>query len=342
LSACGGDDDDASPTSVTEAAPSTAAATTEPATTEPATTAVAPTTEAESPTTAPAELRQVTLLLPGLPGAASGGFVAAATPEIAAAHGLEIELVSGGQGVFNTVPQVAAGEVEFSLSSSSNIYAARAEDVPVVQVFAGYDYPTCLMYHEESGITDFPDLSGHTVAVTPGSAYWEYIKAHFSLTDVTEVNYSGDIAAFAADPGLVQQCISLNEPYIATEQGIAHAELMVSASGFNPYQNVVFTTEDVVADDPELVSALAGAISDGWDAYLADPAPYNETLVEMGSTQSIEQMTWAAPQLAELFSGEIGFSDPDRMKELYDQLVGIGLLDPSLDWEAAFTNDFLP
>ena len=164
-------------------------------------------------TTAPRPVRDVTIMLPGTPGAAAGGFFAASAPAIQSKYALNIKLPQAGQGIFNTIPQVASGAAQFSLSSSANILTGRAEKIPVVQVFAGYNYPTCFMSHPESNIKTFADLNGKTVAVTPGSAYWLFIKAKYKLDAVKEVAYSGGIGPWVADKSLVQQCVSINEPY---------------------------------------------------------------------------------------------------------------------------------
>src|SRR6478609_8930380 len=54
-------------------------------------------------TTAPRPVRDVTIMLPGLPGAAAGGFFAAAAPAIQSKYALNIKLTQAGQGVFNTI-----------------------------------------------------------------------------------------------------------------------------------------------------------------------------------------------------------------------------------------------
>ena len=294
-------------------------------------------------TTAPRPVRDVTIMLPGLPGAAAGGFFAAAAPAIASKYALNIKLTQAGQGIFNTIPQVASGAAQFSLSSTANILTGRAEKVPVVQVFAGYNYPTCFMSHPESNISTFADLNGKTVAVTPGSAYWLFIKAKYKLDAVKEVAYSGGIGPWVADKSLVQQCISLNEPYIATQQNVPHRVLLVSESGFDPYQNILFTTEDVIKNQNQLVKDLVGAVAEGWKVYLADPTATNQEMLKAGSNQTEDQMKFVVKELKEkLFPAKIGFTEPARMETLHSQLREVGVLKADLDWKASYTNDFVP
>jgi NitT/TauT family transport system substrate-binding protein len=311
-----------------------------------AATTTAPTATAGTPTvvtTAPRPVRDVTIMLPGLPGAAAGGFFAASAPAIQSKYALNIKLTQAGQGVFNTIPQVASGAAQFSLSSTSNILTGRAQKIPVVEIFAGYNYPTCFMSHPESNIKTFADLNGKTVAVTPGSAYWLYIKAKYKLDAVKEVAYTGGIGPWVADKNLVQQCVSLNEPYLADQQKIPHQELLVSDSGFNPYQNILFTTEDTIKNQTQLVKDLVGAVAEGWKVYLADPTATNQAMIKAGSDQSEDQMKFVVAALkGGLMPAKIGFTDPARVETLYNQLREVSVLTADLDFKASYTNDYVP
>ena len=294
-------------------------------------------------TTAPRQVRDVTIMLPGVPGAAAGGFFAASAPAIASKYALNIKLTQAGQGIFNTIPQVASGAAQFSLSSSSNILTGRAEKIPVVQVFAGYNYPTCFMSHPESNVKTFADLNGKTVAVTPGSAYWLFIKAKYKLDAVKEVAYSGGIGPWVADKSLVQQCVSINEPYLATQQKVPHQVLLVADSGFDPYQNILFTTEDVIKNQSQLVKDVVAAVAEGWKLYLANPTPTNQDMLKAGTNQTEDQMNFVVKELKEkLFPAKIGFTEPARMETLHGQLREVAVIKADIDWKASFTNDFLP
>jgi len=343
LAACG---DSAGDTTTTTAAAQTTTTTTAETTTTAAattTTTAATTTTTEAPATTAREIRQVTIILPGLPGAGAGGFYEAARPEIASEYGLEIELIGAGQGVFNTIPQVASGQAPFSLSSTANVLQARAEGVPIVQIWAGYDYPVCIMSHASQGIEDFSDLEGRTVAVTLGTAYWEFIKGEYGLENVNEVAYSGSIGPFAADETLSQQCFTINEPYVAEQEGIDYSLLLVRDSGFNPYSNLLFTTEDIIATDPDLVRDVVHAVQEGWESYLADPVATNEEMIALGSTQDMDHLAFAAEFLRDnLFTGDLGFSEPARIETTYQQMLDSGALTTEIDWETAYTNEFLP
>lgn len=322
-SACGDDGNKAAPTTTPAPAGTTSATT------------VA--------TTAPRPVRDVTIMLPGLPGAAAGGFFAASAPAVQSKYALNIKLTQAGQGVFNTIPQVASGAAQFSLSSTSNILTGRGQKIPVVEIFAGYNYPTCFMSHPESNIKTFTDLNGKTVAVTPGSAYWLYIKAKYKLDAVKEVAYTGGIGPWVADKNLIQQCVSLNEPYLADQQKIAHSELLVSDSGFNPYQNILFTTEDIIKNQTQLVKDVVAAVAEGWKVYLADPTATNQAMIKAGSDQTEDQMAFVVKALkGGLMPAKIGFTDPARVETLYNQLREVNVLTADLDFKASYTNDYVP
>ena len=119
--------------------------------------------------------------------------------------------------------------------------------------------------------------------------------------------------------------------------------MLVADSGFNPYQNILFTTEDVLKNQAQLVKDLVAAVAEGWKVYLADPAATNQLLIKAGSDQSEAQMNFVVKELKEkFFPARIGFTDPTRIEQLHAQLREVNVLKADLDWKASFTNDHLP
>jgi NitT/TauT family transport system substrate-binding protein len=283
-----------------------------------------------------------TILMPGTAGAAVGGFYTA-IQEAKRFH-LKLTLKSAGPGVFDTIPQVASGEAAFSLTDSGFVLTARSQGINVVQVFAPYNSPVCVMFHPSENIHSFADLNGHTIAVTPGAPWWLWVQAHYHLTNVNVVNYSYTIAPFISNPNMVQQCFITNEPYVATHQGVPNRTLLVSKAGFNLYDDVLFTTRDEIRKHPDVVAAVVKAVTAGWTAYWKHPAPTNRLLPSYGDTESPAQMVYVDRVLKAIRTIPVGYSAPARMHQAADQMLQIKAISPAVarDWKASFTNAFLP
>lgn len=289
-----------------------------------------------------AALTDVTVLMPGSLSSAVGGYVDPAVTGIAAKHGITIHFQLAGQGVFNTIPQVASGQAPFSLSDTADIFIARSKNIPVVEIYAGNDDPTCIMYHPNSGISTIADLNGKTIAVTPGASYWLYLKKKYNITNAHEVQYTGSIASFASDSTLSQQCFYTNEPFQATEQKIAHSVFLVSETGWASYSDTLFTTTSEVSSHADVVRNLVQAFEDGWKDYLANPQAVFTYLAQQGDKETPAQMSYVQNALKTKFNaGKLGNNDPTRMKDVATQLQGIGLLPSTFDYTSAFTNSFM-
>jgi NitT/TauT family transport system substrate-binding protein len=137
--------------------------------------------------------------------------------------------------------------------------------------------------------------------------------------------------------------VSLNEPYLADQQKVPHSELLVSDSGFNPYQNILFTTEDIIKNQTQLVKDVVAAVAEGWKVYLADPTATNQSMIKAGSDQTEDQMKFVVAALkGGLMPAKIGFTDPTRVETLYNQLREVNVLTADLDFKASYTNDYVP
>ncbi|MBO0729914.1 MAG: ABC transporter substrate-binding protein [Acidimicrobiaceae bacterium] len=282
--------------------------------------------------------------MPGTPSASVGGFYAAVDSSVAQSEHLKLSLPSAGPAVFNTIPQVASGKATFSLTDAGFVLQARSQGIKAVQVFAPYNSPVCVMFHPSEGIHSWSDLNGHTIAVTPGAPWWEYVKAKYHLNKVNVVNYSFSIAPFISNRNMVQQCFITNEPYVATHQHVPNQTLMVASTGFNLYDDVLFTTQAEIQNHPDVVRAVVRAVAAGWQTYWSNPGPINAKLPSLGDQESAAQMTYEDQQLGAIKTTPVGFAEPARMHQAADQMRSIGAISAATDanWQASFNNSFLP
>ncbi len=158
------------------------------------------------------------------------------------------------------VEQVGTGRADFGVANADNILFARAEHVPVVALMAPLqNSPRCLLVHKASGIENFEQLRDVTLAMTPGAAFADFLRWKLPLPGVRIVPYSGNVQAFLQDPHYVQQGYTFSEPFIARQQGVDPRVLLVSDLGFNPYTSLLFTTEKMLATQPDVVRRMVAA-----------------------------------------------------------------------------------
>ena len=132
----------------------------------------------------------MTLLLNWYPEAEHGGYYAALVHGYYQDAGLDVSILPGGPNA-PVIQEVATGRVTFGVANADNVVFARAQQAPVVAVMAPLQTsPRCLIVHEKSGIKTFDDLHDMTIAVTPGSAFSEYLRHKSPLGGVQFVPYT--------------------------------------------------------------------------------------------------------------------------------------------------------
>ncbi|OUM94406.1 MAG: myristoyl transferase [Thermobacillus sp. ZCTH02-B1] len=261
--------------------------------------------------------------------------------------GLDMTILPGGPQVSAT-QIVGSGNAEFGMTQADSLLLAREQGIPIVAIAATFQKnPQGLIYHADQDIRDFPDLNGRTVFVAPGAAYWEYLKKKYDLK-VEERSYTGSLAGFISDPASVTQGYITSEPFSLKQQGIETGMLLHADAGYDPYANVLFTTERMIRERPDLVRAFIEASVKGWDYYKDHYEEIHPFLREYNPDLTLEAMEYGAKAQMDLVyggdaaEGGVGIMTEERWRTLADQMLEIGMLKEDPDVTKAFTNEFLP
>lgn len=309
----------------------------------------APTAAASpSPTAASGELTAVTAVTNWFAEPEHGGQYAAVFKGFYKEAGLDLTLQPGGPQVSST-QIVSSGKALFGMTQADDLLLARKQGIPLVAIAALFQTnPQGLIYHKDQEVASFADLNGRTVYVASAASYWEYQKKKFNLTQVKELKYTGSLVNFIADPTALTQGYITAEPFSLKEQGVETGFLLNADSGYNPYANVLFTTEKTIKEKPELVKAFVEASVKGWEYYKDHSDEVNPFIQEKNPDMSLEAMKYGAEkQLDFVYGGDaadhgVGYMSEERWNTLMDQLVEIKLLDAKEDVSKVFTNEFLP
>lgn len=287
---------------------------------------------------------KVSLLMNWFPQAEHGGYFEAHATGLDARNGVDFTILPGGPQI-QTVPQVAAGKADFGVAQADQILQARAQGLPIVEVFAAFQKnPQCMLYHADQPISGFRDLNGHTVAISPDArtSYWAWMQPHFNLK-VKTVNNPGTLSLFKQNDKLVQQCFVTSEPYYAKQSKIDAKALLIADGGYNPYANGLFTSEKFIKEHPDVVRKVVAAAKAGWAEFLRDPAKGKAAILAANRDADPKQIDFSVATMKKL---DLVGSDPGQMtaarwNELKNQLVQAKVLKPSVDVSQAYTTRFL-
>jgi NitT/TauT family transport system substrate-binding protein len=303
-----------------------------------------------APAAASSSLGQASQVMNWFAQPSQGGFWAAHSLGYYTAARIDMDTQQGGPQV-STIPLVAAGKNTFGMAQADQILLSRAEGIPIVAVIAPYQTnPQGFMFHQESGIKDFPDLNGHKIYVAGTATFWSYIKKKYALDKAEQLTYNGQLATWQADKSAVTQCYVISEPFFAKKAGTNPGTLLNADSGFNPYANLMFATEQTIKEKPDLVRAYVQASVKGWKDMLADQAAREKTFAyikQMNKDQEDDAManeaTTSMPLIntGDATSGGLGIMTQQRWTDLHAQLKEADVLKQDVDVTRAFTTDFL-
>ena len=276
-----------------------------------------------------------------------GGFYEAQLKGYYRQEGLDVTILPGGPYVI-AEQQVSTGAAQFAMGSSDRILEADSQGESIVAVAATMQHdPQGIMMHANSPVHNFSDLEGHTVAVKPGSTWFEYLIARYKLKDVRETPATYSIANFLQDPNYIQQIFVTSEPYFAGKAGAQVRTLLISDTGYAPYR-AFFTSRDYLAQHPDVVAKFVRASLRGWRDYIADPREVNAELLKLNPAMSLEQMQFTCQALKNGHfiypdddPSKIGDFDPARWSQMYQQLVDLKLIQHPFDPATAYTMQFV-
>ncbi len=261
------------------------------------------------------------------------GFYAAQEGGIYADEGLEVLLVPGDA---SPIEEVLSGKAMFGVGSGVDLMLARAEGKPVVAVMAVMrQNPLAVLSFAESGIVHPEDLKDRRVGL-----------ASSNPVDSRNIQFAAMLARAGVPVRRLEQVVvgedglrpllsrqveaiayawATHERVEAEGMGREPSLIFMSSYGVLEYPNVIFTTQEIVEQRPELVARLVQATLRGYRRVIAHP----DEMVRLTSARAETLATGAqAGEEARLLAF---FIDPGGN-------LAMGVMDYKV-WES--TQDFL-
>jgi NitT/TauT family transport system substrate-binding protein len=278
-----------------------------------------------------------------------GGFYDAVAKGFYKDEGLDVQILPGGPYI-SSEPLVASGAVQFGMITADYVLESIANNNgPIIAVGATMQHdPQGILLHAASPVHTWADLNGHTIAVKPGSTWWEFLVSKYHLDRAHEIPATFSVANFLRDPTYIQQAFVTSEPYFAQKAGAPTRMLLNSDAGYDPYR-VFYTSTAYVREHPEIVAKFVRASIRGWRDYMQDPAPANAMILKLNPALSPDWMQYSYDALkrGRFITGDdpsgalVGQFDPARWQALDTQLTALHLLNKPVDARSAYTTRFL-
>ncbi|UOQ48649.1 ABC transporter substrate-binding protein [Gracilibacillus caseinilyticus] len=290
----------------------------------------------------------VKLILNWFTKAQHGGIYAAEEQGVFSENELDVSIQQGGSQV-SPIQLVSSGTAEFGLAHADQLVTARNEGIELVAVAATMQgSPQALMFHKGKGVKDFNEMNGRKVFIQPGIVYWDYLQNNYELSEVEELAYSGQHSNFINDPDSVSQAFVTSEPFFLKQEGIKTQTKLISDSGYDPYNIVLFVTKDYLEENKEIVQRMVTSFVKGWNYYKESPDEITEVIHNETEDLSLEALQFEQESQEEFVFGSdaaehgVGYMTEERWSTLIDQLYELELLDEKFDANDIFTTEFLP
>jgi len=280
------------------------------------------------------------------------GFYMAEDMGLYEAQGLSVDLqiAFDEEGNFrDSVSEVASGSAQFGVADSATLLQARADGIPVVAIASNFQRnPLGFVSLAEQDILTPDDLVGKTVAISEYNVFmFEALLAVYDI-DPSEVNIVERLDYTTAP--LVSGEVDVIDAWVTNEmstldaQGIEANAIFPFEYGVDMYPDVLFTSEEVIENNPELVEAFLAATLAGIQMSVDDPDTAAEHVLSRDENFNIEELSVALSRAVPFFSpagNPPGMMDSETWDVAQDVMLDTGVLEAETDLESAFTLAFL-
>ncbi|NJN92979.1 MAG: ABC transporter substrate-binding protein [Anaerolineales bacterium] len=252
----------------------------------------------------------------------------------------------------NPIDEVLAGKADFGVTGGSSLLLARAEGKPVVAIAALYQRnPLVLISLAEKNITRPQDLVGKTVLLDHGSVdsvIYTALIAQEQGIESEQVKFVqkttfGIQPLLDGDADVIDGFIN-NEPVQLEQQGHKVNLIIPANYGLDMYANVIFTTEEMIAQRPDLVERFVRASVRGIQSAIEDPKSAVTMTTARNSDLNFESEVESMNRSLPLFNpagSKPGLMTPAIWQGGYQILLDQGTLKDPIELEKAYTLSFL-
>ena len=265
-----------------------------------------------------------------------------------------------GYGSVDSIKRLASGKADFVLADMGGLVLARAnENVKAKTVFMAYGKNGhAVFFLEGSGIKTPQDLVGKTIAGAPGATvtalFPGFLRANnidpasVNIINVEASTLNALLLSKGADGMLDFNFNQVQLEKTGAETGLVPNNFMYADYNFGFYANGIMTTEEMIANNPDLVSRFVDAISKGFAYTFENPQAACEIMNKYNPDVDVDVCVGEVAEVKKLAitqeteANGVGFMSEERVQLTIDVLrefMGFtGQITPS----ELFTIDFLP
>ncbi len=283
-----------------------------------------------------------------------GGFYQAVADGTYRKYGLDVTILPGGPNINHRI-LLPAGKLDFVMAANIiQAFDTVQQKVPTIAVAAIFQKdPQVLLVHPDRGIETFADLKKLNILVSSEgiATYYPWLKSEHGFTDAQVRPYTFNPQPFLVNKNVAMQGYVTSEPFVVEREGRFKPKIFLLADqGFDTYSTTIETRIDLVQKNPDLVQRFVDASVIGWYNYLyGDNKAANDLIKKHNPEMTDDLIEFSIAKMKEygiVDSGDtltlgIGAMTDARIKSFHDKMVKAGVIKSGLEWQKAYTTQFV-
>ena len=279
-----------------------------------------------------------------------GGFYQSVADGTYTACGLDVTILPGGPQV-NNQALLLAGRIDFYMGGTLSAMFGVIEGLPLVDVAASFQKDPQVILTHPGRVDSFEGLKELTMIVQDAATYYDWMKAAYGFTDEQRQPYTFNAAPFIVNVDSAMQGYLSSEPYaVEQETGWKPDVYLIADAGHAPYSTTIQTVRQTIEERPEVVQCFVDGSILGWYNYLyGDNSAANALILQDNPDMSQDKIDFAIAAMIDngiVDSGDtlelgIGAMTDARMEEFYSSMVAAGVLPEGLDYQQAYSLEFI-
>jgi len=293
-------------------------------------------------------LRKVSLRLKWIDQAQFAGYYLANSRGLYLDKNLEVEIHPGGPDI-SPVQMVTTGVDDFGITGADQIILAREKGIPLVALAVLYkDSPVTIMSLEKKDIKKPKDLEGKRVEVVYGrdeEIIYKILleKEGVDRKKINEVPSLANYSRVISEQVDARVDYELNGGILLPLKGFPLNLIKPRDYDIKFYADTLFTTEEMLRKNPEIVRSFVKASIEGWKMAIADQKSAIDEVMRVNNSLDREHQSkfleYSLPMITG--RGDIGYSEKETWKEMQAMLLFQGVLKKPVEIDKVFTNEFL-
>lgn len=261
---------------------------------------------------------------------------------------LAVELRPWKVGAPSPIEEVTSGRAHFGITSQTQFLVERQKGAPIVAIAAIYQKsPVGFFALKHSGIKRPTDFVGKTIAFA--LTHQIHLRAMLKKVGVDPaalrpVPYSYDLKPFLSGQVAILGGYIMNQPVDARLAGHEVNVIFPDDYGVHAYDDIVFTSESVIARNPDLVERWLRASLRGWRFAVERPDEATEMTLKVDPTRRREkELAMLLASIPCIHTGEhpVGWMSRDVWDEMVQTLTEQKILAGPVAVDRAYTMTFL-